>query len=201
MNITDDKLADIIKKTVLETLKALGLDNSTATTTTVGNTGISNANSKLSYDNRSAYQKTEQLLYLYNKFKAIVEDANKTILEYRTFGVPQRCGSVTERVQTSIVHGGIVLPEEAVEIAVANVQRSVEDTVQAIAMIDKALEGIKFDPWYDIIPLFYFDGRTQDDIAYELDTTQKTISKQKSRLVRELSLNLFPDQVVRELLN
>ena len=187
MQITEAKLKELIQSTVLETIKSLGLEN---------------ANTKLKpeFAERTAYQKTEQMLYMYNKFKATVDEAERTILEYQTHGVPTRCGSVGERVQTSIVQVGIVLPEESVEAAIRNVQNSVERTVQVVTMIEDGLATLQIDPWYDILPMLYFEGRTQEDIASHLHTTQKTISKNKTRLVRELAMQLFPDQVIDELL-
>lgn len=187
VQIKESELKEIITTTVLETIKSLGLESA-------------NAKPKQDFNERTAYQKTEQMLYMYNKFKSIVDEAERTILEYQTHGVPQRCGAVGERVQTSIVQTGIVLPEESVESAVRTVQASVERTVQIVAMIEDGLEALKIDPWYEILPMQYFEGRTQEDIASHLHTTQKTISKHKTRLVRELALQLFPDQVIDELL-
>lgn len=188
MQISESKLKELVQLTVLETIKSLGLESA-------------NCKPKQDFSERTAYQKTEQMLYMYNKFKSIVDEAERTILEYQTHGVPQKCGAVGERVQTSIVQTGIVLPEESVESAVHNVQKSVERTVRIVSMIEDGMAALQIDPWYDILPMLYFEGRTQEDIASHLNTTQKTISKHKTRLVRELALQLFPDQVIDELLN
>ena len=187
MNISTLELKELIKTTVQETITSLGLVNA--------------PQPKKEFNERNAYQKTEQLLYMYNNLKKVLEDKMQLIHDLKKYGVPQQCGVMKERVQTSIVQPGIVLPEESVENAVRNVQASVEDIVQLIAMIDKGLESLKYDPYYPILEMLYFDGRTQEDIGIELHTTQKTISINKTRLVRELSLCIFPDQVIKELLN
>ena len=151
---------------------------------------------------KTAYQKTEQLLFNYNGFKRIVAEREQEIADLRKYGVPQKSAmSGGERVQTSRTNVGIVLPEDAVEDAVRNVERSVEGTVQAIALIDKCMAALKNDPYYCILEMRYFEGRTQEDIALELNCSQVTISKNKSRLVKDLAMRLFPNQVIDEYMN
>ena len=99
------------------------------------------------------------------------------------------------------VAGGLVLPEESVEAAVHRIQASVQDTIQALNLIDKCMSQLRSDPYYKLLEMRYFEGRTQEDIALEFNCSQVNISKNKSRLVRELSMRLFPNQVVGELMN
>jgi len=150
---------------------------------------------------KSAYQKTEQLLYNYNGFKRIIQERKLEIEELKLYGVPQKCGGVSERVQTSHSVQGIVLPEEAVENAVRTVERSVEGTVQAIALIDKCMAALKNDPYYKILEMRYFEGRTQEDIAISFNCAQSTVSTNRSRLVKELAMRLFPEQAIKEMMN
>lgn len=149
---------------------------------------------------KSAYAKTEALLYNYNGFKRIVEERIQEIEEIRIHGVPQRCGGVTDYVQKGGLPHGIVLPEESVEAAIRTVQASVEDTVQALAMIDKCMAAMQYDPYYKLLEMLYFEGRTQEDIASYFGVSQVTISNNKGRLVRELSMRLFPNQAINEMM-
>lgn len=150
---------------------------------------------------KTAYQKTEQLLYNYNGFKRIVAERLQEIEDIKRYGVPQKSAmSGGERVQNGNLPHGIVLPEESVENAVRTVQASVEGTVQAIALIDKCMAALKSDPYYRILELRYFEGRTQEDIALEYGVSQVTISNNKSRLVRELAMRIFPSQSIEEML-
>ena len=147
---------------------------------------------------KSAYKKTEALLYNYNGFKRIVDEREQQINEILMYGVPQNSG-VREFVQKGGMPHGLVTEEEAVNNAVANIRRSVEGTVAAIDLIDKAMAGLKYDPYYEVLPMTYFDGRTQEDIADYIGCSQVSISKNKNRLIKELALKLFPDQVIREM--
>lgn len=150
---------------------------------------------------KTAYQKTEQLLFNYMGFKRIVAEREQEIEDLRKFGVPKKCGGVTEYVQKGGLPRGIVLEEESVEDAVRTVQRSVQDTVQVIALIDKCMAALKHDPYYPILEMRYFEGRTQEDIGVTLNCNQATIARNKSRLVKELAMRLFPDQVAAEMMN
>lgn len=152
-------------------------------------------------DEKTAYQKTEQLLYNYNGFKRIVEERMQEIETLKTCGLPQKSKSIVEYSSKTGTVQGLATVEESVEQAIKNVENSIVRTKEAIDMIDKAMESLKFDPYYNILPLRYFDGRTQEDIAYELNCSQVTISKNKGRLIRELSIRLFPNQVVEEYFN
>ena len=58
---------------------------------------------------------------------------------------------------------------------------------------------IRNDPYFRIIPLFYFDGITRDMIAMELGVSVGTISRNKARLLEELAPLLFSESVVGEL--
>lgn len=153
-------------------------------------------------DEKTAYQKTEALLYNYRGFKKIVAERMQEIENLRKYGVPKTskditkyCGNAGGTVQ------GTVLEEDAVEAAVRNVERSVEGTVQALALIDRCMATLRSDPYYCILEMRYFEGRTQEDIAVDLKCSQVTISKNKARLVKELAMRLFPNQYMDEIMN
>lgn len=73
-------------------------------------------------------------------------------------------------------------------------------TEKMVAKIDEALEDIQADPYYRIIPLFYFDGETRENIASMLASTVRTVGRNKRRLVNELKIRLFSDQCIYEIL-
>ena len=184
------ELAEIVSKAVVNALKESGL---------VG--GADKVVTSRPKSEKTAYQKTEQLLFNYNGFKRIVEERKQEIADLRKYGVPCKSACAGgERVQTSRTNVGIVLPEDAVEDAVRNVERSVQGTVQVIALIDKCMGTLKNDPYYSILPMRYFEGRTLEDIGVCLGYDHSTISRNKNRLVRELAMRLFPDEVAKEMM-
>lgn len=157
-----------------------------------------NANHKIE---KTAYQKTETLLYNYNGFNKIVQERMEEIEEIKKYGVPKSTSMGGAISGKGGIAKGIVLEEESVEAAVRRIHNSVEGTVQAIALINNCMESLKNDPYYDILPMTYFEGRTQDDIATYFGVSQVSISKNKKRLVSELSIRLFPNQSINEMLS
>lgn len=149
----------------------------------------------------TTYQKTEQLLYNYRGFKKIVADRLQEIEDIKVFGVPQSRTPFDERVSGGALPGGIVLPEESVETAIHRIYYSIKDTIAVLNNIDRCLEMLKADQYYKILEMLYFEGRTQEDVALEFDRTQVTISYHKSRLIKELAVQLFPDQRLNEIIN
>lgn len=147
----------------------------------------------------TAYEKTEALLSNYCAFQRIIGDRMEEVEEIKAYGVPK---AIT---YTNVPHaaskGGITLPEVSVDAAVQKVLASIRGTVDALARIDKGMAKLQCDPYYQILPMRYFEGRTQEDIAYELGCSQKTISQNKCRLIGELAMQLFPDQVANEMMS
>lgn len=72
-------------------------------------------------------------------------------------------------------------------------------TQKLVKKIDAALDSIKDDIYYDIIPMVYFEGETREAVAEYFDTTVTTISRNKNRLVNKLKVRLCSDDVIYEL--
>lgn len=183
-----------IDKSILESITQLAVKK---TIETLEEKGMIKSNKK----ERTAYQKTEQLLYNYNGFKRVVDDKLKEIEEIKQYGVPTKSKSITQWSGASGGVNGIVLEEESVETAVRNVLASVQGTVQVISNIDKCMKKISNDQYYDILAMRYFEDRTLEDIAVYYGCGVATISRNKNRLVRELAMIMFPDEVVNEIVN
>lgn len=72
-------------------------------------------------------------------------------------------------------------------------------TQKLVTKIDDALQSIKDDIYYDVIPLIYFEDETRENVADHFRTTVTTISRNKVRLVNKLKVVLFSDDVIYEL--
>lgn len=68
------------------------------------------------------------------------------------------------------------------------------------ARIEKALEKIKDDDYCDVIASRYFDGMTITEISDIYDCKYQNISKKRNKLVKILASELFPEDVLKELL-
>ena len=74
-----------------------------------------------------------------------------------------------------------------------------EDNPERIR-IEKALEKIKDDDYKDVIASRYFDGMTITEISDIYDCKYQNISKKRNKLVRILAAELFPEDVLKEIL-
>ena len=74
-------------------------------------------------------------------------------------------------------------------------------TREFIRFIDDALTGISSDPYYQIIPMKYFDGKTHAEIAEYFNVQPAAISKQRKRLINRLRGVIFSDGFISELYN
>ena len=127
MGVTIDKesmveLATLVAQSVVEALEKKNIIGNTINTINNNVVGAS-ANAKTE---KTAYQKTEQLLYNYRGFQNIIAERQEQIAEIKQYGVPQSSNPFSERVQGGTLPGGIVLPEESVEQAVQRIHCATE---------------------------------------------------------------------------
>ena len=70
---------------------------------------------------------------------------------------------------------------------------------QMIQRIEAALQMIQDDPYYDVITMYYISGYTREDIADRFNTSVTTISRNKTRLLKEISAVLFSADYIRQI--
>ena len=68
-----------------------------------------------------------------------------------------------------------------------------------IKIIDNAIDMLKDDPYFDIIRMKYFEGKTREEMAEYYDVDVSTISRNKNRLVNLLQIRLFSDEVIYQI--
>jgi len=147
--------------------------------------------------NENIYNEVEQLLFSYTSLKQIVLDKMLEIEDVQRGGITNHSKSVVEYHRNTPSKHGIVLPEESVDAIVRTMLDSVDDIVQACNTVDKGMQALQYDPYYKILEMRYFEGRTQEDIASEFNCSQVNISKQNKRLIRELACRMFPEKMAR----
>ena len=66
--------------------------------------------------------------------------------------------------------------------------------------IDKALEIVKDDNYKDVITCRFFERMTMEEISEIYDCKSQNITRQKNKLVKILASELFPEDVLKEIL-
>lgn len=72
-------------------------------------------------------------------------------------------------------------------------------TKKLLLRINEAMGTIKDDPYYELIRLIYFEGRSREEAADYFDTSVTTISRNKTRLINKIKCVLFSDDFILEL--
>lgn len=73
------------------------------------------------------------------------------------------------------------------------------ETRRFMALIDRALDRVKDDPYFELIRLKYFEGWTHERIAEYFDVDVSVISKRRTKLINQLRPIIFSDDFIREL--
>lgn len=74
-------------------------------------------------------------------------------------------------------------------------------TLKRVAQVDVALEQIRDDPFYAIIPLYYFEKETRENISEYFNVSEKTVTRNRKRLIRQMAVILFSDDVIMDILS
>jgi DNA-directed RNA polymerase specialized sigma24 family protein len=82
-------------------------------------------------------------------------------------------------------------PEEREARYIEQRIESMERTKNEIARIERAIETIQDDEYYDIVPLKYWDLMQPAQIAEALHCDERTYRRHKNRLVNKLKVVLF----------
>lgn len=145
------------------------------------------ANKEFDAAQRNYFKETERLLYSLPALRLKVaqdeEDLKNGLVKLRE--------KSRDIVKPSRGGGGTFDPEAREERYIAGRKESMERTKKEIARIERALETIQDDEYYDIIPLKYWDQIPPAEIAEALHCDERTYRRHKNRLVNKLKVVLF----------
>jgi len=161
----------IIKKTVDEATKK-------------ATEAIIKANSEVEAGQRNYFKETERLLYSLPALRLKVAQDEED-LKHGIMRPKQRSKDMV--IVSSAGGSHIEYEEDYVRRRIASMER----TKREIQRIERALETIEDDEYYDIIPLKYWDGLSPAEIAERLSCDERTYRRHKNRLVKKLMVVLF----------
>lgn len=157
-------------------------------------------NKKLLKNPKSSYKSTEKILYSLNvlpeAIKLIDEEVKKLEEEAKGIAIPTAKSNsliLNERNNT-YVYG-----DETLETRISELKQISVKAKSQIRFVKSALKKIENDKYYDIIPMYYFEEKTIEEIAEECEWAVGTVSKHKKRLMNDLKVYIFPDTFIEEL--
>lgn len=144
------------------------------------------------------FQKTEKLLSELSLLKGAIDSKNMLIEDLKKEGISIQKRETGVNVQSSKVY----LSElEKVENRIEKLQEEIVRIENIVNMVERALETIKNNKYYDIIAMKYFEELTFEHIAEKLDISVITAKRYKNYMIRQLQLVIFSDDVIKNILN
>ncbi len=147
---------------------------------------IKKANEEADVTQRNYFKETERLLYSLPALRLKVaqdeEDLqnNQIVMKRKSVDIIRFSGMGSS--------GNLHDPEaDYIESRKASMER----TKREIQRIDRALETIQEDQYYEIIPMKYWDLMQPAEIAERLGCDERTFYRHRNRLVNKLKIILF----------
>lgn len=165
---------------------------------TVRTTIIELKREKLIRTGRTPYQKTEALLHNYNELKNLIKEKNEEIKHLKEYGLDKKSKDITTFNKAIVMNSN---ESEVLESRIEELEKSIALTKHCIKTINNALKKIRDDKYYNVIPKVYFEKTAVIKLAEEFDCDEKTIYRNKQKLVNKLKLQLFTDETMLELMN
>lgn len=147
---------------------------------------IKKANEEVDAEQRNYFKETEKLLYSYPALKLKVAQDEEDLQNNQM--VMKRKSADIIRFSGTGYSGNLHDPEaDYIESRKASMER----TKREVQRIERALETIQDDQYYDIIPMKYWDGLKLEEISERMNCDMSTVCRAKNRLVNKLKIVLF----------
>lgn len=138
------------------------------------------------------YKETEAMLRAYPNYKRIIEKNNERINDIIENGL----GEARKRKREENVQGGLKKYEGIPEKEIEKIEHLKSENLKMekrMLRVENALMSIEGDKYYNVIYFRYLKEWTIEEIARELGVTEKTVGTNRTRLVKKLQFNLFPE--------
>lgn len=155
--------------------------------------------SNLLKDELSYYRRVELALMNLNALKEAVKQKDEELEDLEKYGLPEKSKSIV--IYSS--SGGNTVEDRYIEKREKILMEKAE-TERDIEKIEKALNKIREDKYFEIIKMKYLEKRedekiTDEDVAEALGRDRTTIIRNKKRLINKLKTIMFP-QSIKEIL-
>ena len=144
------------------------------------------------------FQKTEKLLSELALLKGAIDSKNMLIEDLKKEGISIQKKKTEVNVQASKVY----LSElEKVENKIEKLEEEIARIKNVVNMVERALDTIRNNKHHDIIEMKYFDELTFEHISEKLNISVITAKRYKNKMIRQLQLIIFSDDVIKNILN
>jgi hypothetical protein len=145
------------------------------------------ANEERELSERNYFRDTEKLLYSYPALKLKVAQDEEDLASGEAFIKTEKSSDII-----CFSPGATRLPDDQIQQELERSRRaSMERTRRQVRRIERALESIKDDQYYEIIPMKYWDNLSTEEMAVKFECEVRTVQRNKNRMVNKIKLILF----------
>lgn len=83
-------------------------------------------------------------------------------------------------------------------IDLKNGAQLIETPREIIELIDRTIELLEGDNYIDLIKKIYIEGKSVDEISRLTNLDERTIYRQKKRIIKRMSVILYGDEALKE---
>lgn len=147
-------------------------------------------------EKKSTFQRTEQLLYLMPKLKEAISHNKQRISDLKKYGLEKKGSAVHVIPTTTPIKKD---EEELIDLEISKLNQRNYIINSEIKWINSILNTMIKDKFYKIIELKYFNNKTYEELAEDLECDVSTISRNRTRIINELKVLFFPNDSIDEL--
>ncbi len=147
-------------------------------------------------EQKSAFQRTEQLLYLAPSLKEAINHNKNKIKDLERFGLPKGGSAVHIVPITTPIKQD---EDEIIAKEINKIKQRNHIINSQLKWINEITNTLKDDKFYKILDLKYSKGKTLEEIAEYFMCDVSTVSRNKNKLIRQISSLLFANESISEL--
>jgi len=151
------------------------------------NAGLQAGRAQASSTAKDAFKATERRLYAIPILTRKVKEDIEKLEEIRTNGPQSRSKSIVRFQKT----GYRVDPEEMLDAIIQDLEATIAIDKHEIETVRSAMEAFKDDPYYPTVTGRYIDRYDDEDIAADLGCSANQVWKQRTRIVKDISVMLY----------
>lgn len=150
----------------------------------------------------SSYRSTERILYSLNALPEAVklmENEIKNLKKGYKEEIEDNISLQSKNIIVNDTEKSYYYGNETLATRISEIKQKIVKLNSQIRLVRDALNKIIDNKWYDIIPKYYFQNMTIEEIAEDLNCSVSTINYQKKKLINKLKVYIFPDIWMDEL--
>jgi hypothetical protein len=156
------------------------------------NAGLKAGRMQAAFVAKDAFKATERRLYALPFLEKKIAADREKLEEINAHGPKERSKSIV-RFQRS---GYRVDPEDMLEAIIKNLEATIEADEEEVAAVRRAMAPFENDPYFFAIIGKYINRYEDSDIAEELGCSGVQVWKQRTRIVKDISVMLYGSSAV-----